>query len=239
MTAPAFTFEIPLEYYAWLTAEEVLYLVQDRPLSLPSDPDAASDAIRYEQAFPVAPARDKNPARAQVAETLIRNLWDRQARTGLQEQLRGLKHTMQAAREAGEDPTLRISAKDPRCLNAAIALIQACQQELGAPPVDFLAYHRSSSGLKDAEAVLVQPGKDPVVFRLHLELELKFIQAMKDRQKREQYDLTDEDQRTDLVDKAVEDVIVGTPLHDRMVETALEWGQEQSAQRTAAAGLAP
>ena len=206
----AFAFEIPLEYHAWLTAGQVLALVRDCPLSLPSDPEAKSDAIRYEQAFPTGPARDKNPARAQTAETLVRKLWDRQVRNGLQEQLRGLRHALHAARRAGEDPTLRIYTNGPGTLNAAIALIQACQQELGAGPLTIT----------------------------DRELERKCVQAMKEVQAREQFDLTDEDQRTELVDKAIEDVIVGSPLHDRMVETAFDWGLQQATDTPTAPGEA-
>lgn len=137
---------------------------------------------------------------------------------------------------------------------AAIALIQACQQAFDAPALGFTFYgSHGPNGDRDATAVVVPPGKKPAVFSLESWLarqlrraeagaevetfaaalpsvpsnfEKDCLQAMVSIQEEELFDLTDEDNRTQLVDKAVERVLVGTQAYDTLVTTAFNWGLE-------------
>ena len=60
-------------------------------------------------------------------------------------------------------------------------------------------------------------------------LERLCLEKMEHLQKRHQYDLTDEDQRSELVEKALTEAILETPLGDKLVLTAFHQGQRDAA----------
>ena len=137
-------------------------------------------------------------------------------------------------------------------IGMAIATIQTAQDQFGGKAMTF----EWGDFSRDAEtnhygggAVLVAPGEEPKVFdsyqgsvdllRAHQEgppnslatyegLENFCLETMADLQKRHQYDLTDEDQRSHLVDTALTEAILETPLGDKLVLTAFHQGQRDA-----------
>lgn len=172
-----FSFELPLQYEHWLATGMALSLLRDTPhLGFPSVDQ--SEDITYEQEFPHAPDRDAGPqtaAAAQMAETLLRKLWERGERGDLGVPFKTLKHSLSVARNPDANappafslPTVRITAREHGSLDAAIALLQACQQECGLPATGFAFYDDDGEGLRNGGAVVVAPDKHPMVFSLDI-----------------------------------------------------------------------
>ena len=113
------------------------------------------------------------------------------------------------------------------CSDTAITVIQVCQKELGAPAVGFICHDQFSG---DATGVAIAPGQTPVWFSTAaapdplLELGQKCLDEMQRLQKCHEFDLTDEDHRAELAEKAINEVMWATPLYEKLQATAKRWG---------------
>lgn len=166
---------IPLEANEVRRVIEAIELIKqhaDQGISLPED----GEEVTYECALPTAPPRRDNPERAHLAEAIFRAMYYNAECDGCMtlKWMKAEPHVDYTGTTCGIDVFTHKGADGS--VNAACALIQACQREFDAGPVG-LSYVHMTNGVPDYEglgAVVVVPGPpdDPLHSHERVEIEI-------------------------------------------------------------------
>ena len=118
------------------------------------------------------------------------------------------------------------------------ALIQTAQERFGVPAVRFewSDFEPDTDQSFGGGAMRVEPGKEPQLYHTGYlgapdTAEVLFTHDAKHwlGELRDGYDLSDPHQRTAMVDKCIENLVVGTPLHEALVAEVFAWSQHEAA----------
>ena len=224
----SFSLEIPLPYEQALLATQALSLIRGD----------------YDQLFPNGPQPEDSPPLARTADALIAALREHDDEdefaysdlvhgilandTEPQQKLAELKPALHVARSGVDPMTVRLSSRGGTAIATAIAVIQVCQKELGAPSIGFTFEDELSP--TGATGVAVAPGQEAVAFHAAptpdplFGLEQECLSEMNRQQQRHEFDLTHEDDRAELVEKAINEVMWATPLYEKLQTIAKRWG---------------